>query len=117
MVPYTRGPEYSRNFNQVLSEADKLISNGSREITLLGQNVNAYNNQSKRLSDIIYALEEKKGLLRIRYTTSHPKDMTKDLLDAHKNCKKLMPLLHLPVQSGSDKILKSMNRKRSIKNI
>ena len=115
MVPYTRGPEYSRNFNQVLSEADKLISNGSREITLLGQNVNAYNNQSKRLSDIIYALEEKKGLLRIRYTTSHPKDMTKDLLDAHKNCKKLMPLLHLPVQSGSDKILKSMNRKHSIK--
>ena len=115
VVPYTRGPEYSRNFNQVLSEADKLISNGSREITLLGQNVNAYNNQSKRLSDIIYALEEKKGLLRIRYTTSHPKDMTKDLLDAHKNCKKLMPLLHLPVQSGSDKILKSMNRKHSIK--
>ena len=106
MVPYTRGPEYSSNFNQVLSEADKLISNGSREITLLGQNVNAYNNQSKRLSDIIYALEEKKGLLRILYTTSHPKDMTKDLLDAHKNCKKLMPLLHLQCNQALTKYLK-----------
>ncbi len=115
VVPYTRGPEYSRNFNEILSEADKLISNGAREITLLGQNVNAYNDKNKRLSDIIYALEKKKGLLRIRYTTSHPKDMTKDLLDAHEHCKKLMPFLHLPVQSGSDKILKSMNRKHSIR--
>ena len=115
MVPYTRGPEYSRNFEEILEEAEKLISNGSREITLLGQNVNAYNNNGKRLSDIIHALEEKKDLIRIRYTTSHPKDMTKDLIETHKVCKKLMPLLHLPVQSGSDKILKSMNRKHSIK--
>ena len=115
VVPYTRGPEYSRNFEEILNEADNLISNGSKEITLLGQNVNAYNNNNKRLSDIIYALEKKKDLLRIRYTTSHPKDMTKDLIEAHKDCSKLMPLLHLPVQSGSDKILKSMNRKHNIK--
>ena len=115
VVPYTRGPEHSRNFGEILREAEKLISNGSREITLLGQNVNAYNNNGKRLSDIIYALEEKKDLVRIRYTTSHPKDMTKDLIETHKVCKKLMPLLHLPVQSGSDKILKSMNRKHSVK--
>ena len=115
VVPYTRGPEHSRDFGEILNEADKLISNGSKEIILLGQNVNAYKNNNKRLSDIIYALEKKKKLLRIRYTTSHPKDMTNDLLEAHKDCKKLMPLLHLPVQSGSDKILKSMNRKHSIK--
>tara|TARA_A100001015_G_scaffold2383_1_gene3157 strand:+ start:3812 stop:5167 length:1356 start_codon:yes stop_codon:yes gene_type:complete len=115
VVPYTRGPEYSRSFEEILDEADKLISNGSREITLLGQNVNAYNKNNKRLSDIIHALEKKKNLLRIRYYTSHPKDMTSDLLEAHKECSKLMPLLHLPVQSGSDKILKTMNRKHNIK--
>ncbi len=115
VVPYTRGPEYSRNFHEILSEADKLIKNGAREITLLGQNVNAYEDQGMRLSDIICELEKKNELLRIRYTTSHPKDMSKDLLEAHVNCKKLMPLLHLPVQSGSDKILKKMNRKHSIK--
>ncbi len=115
VVPYTRGPEHSRNFQEILNEADRLISNGSREITLLGQNVNAYNDNSKRLSDIIYALEKKKDLLRVRYYTSHPKDMTKDLFEAHKDCTKLMPLLHLPVQSGSDVILKSMNRKHNIK--
>ncbi len=116
VVPYTRGPEYSRNFEEILIEADQLIDNGAREITLLGQNVNAYCNNTKRLSDILYELEKKKDLLRIRYTTSHPKDMTEDLLEAHKNCKKLMPLLHLPVQSGSDAILKSMNRKHNVKN-
>ena len=115
VVPYTRGPEHSRNFNEILNEADNLINNGSKEITLLGQNVNAYSDGKKRLSDIIYALEKKRDLLRIRYTTSHPKDMTKDLFEAHKDCTKLMPLLHLPVQSGSDKILKSMNRKHNIK--
>ena len=115
VVPYTRGPEYSRNFSEVLKEADSLIRNGAKELTLLGQNVNAYNDNNKRLSDIIYALEEKKGLLRIRYTTSHPKDMTQDLIEAHKDCSKLMPLLHLPVQSGSDKILKNMNRKHNIR--
>ena len=115
VVPYTRGPEYSRNFEEILNEADSLIANGSREITLLGQNVNAYKNNNRRLSDIIYALEERKNLKRIRYYTSHPKDMTTDLFKAHKDCKKLMPLLHLPVQSGSDKILKEMNRKHDIK--
>ena len=115
VVPYTRGPEYSRNFEEILNEADSLIANGSREITLLGQNVNAYKNNNRRLSDIIYALEERKNLKRIRYYTSHPKDMTIDLFKAHKDCKKLMPLLHLPVQSGSDKILKEMNRKHDIK--
>ena len=115
VVPYTRGPEHSRNFHEILNEADRLISNGSKELILLGQNVNAYNDNSKRLSDIIYALEKKKDLLRVRYYTSHPKDMTKDLFEAHKDCTKLMPLLHLPVQSGSDVILKSMNRKHTIK--
>ncbi len=114
VVPYTRGPEHSRNFDEILDEAESLIRNGSREITLLGQNVNAYQNNNKRLSDIIYALEKKRDLKRIRYTTSHPKDMTNDLLDAHKDCEKLMPLLHLPVQSGSNKILQSMNRKHTI---
>ena len=115
VVPYTRGPEHSRNFHEILNEADRLISNGSKEIILLGQNVNAYNDNNKYLSDIIYALEKKKDLLRVRYYTSHPKDMTKDLFEAHKDCTKLMPLLHLPVQSGSDTILKSMNRKHNIK--
>ena len=115
VVPYTRGAEYSRNFNEILNEADELINNGAREITLLGQNVNAYKNNNKRLSDLIYALEKRKKLLRIRYTTSHPKDMTSDLLEVYQNSAKLMPLLHLPVQSGSDKILKSMNRKHNIK--
>ena len=116
VVPYTRGPEYSRNFKEVLEEADELIKKGTREIILLGQNVNAYNDKNdKRLSDIIHALQKKKDLIRIRYYTSHPKDMTKDLIEAHKECSKLMPLLHLPVQSGSDKILKNMNRKHSIK--
>ena len=115
VVPYTRGAEYSRNFNEILNEADELIDNGAREITLLGQNVNAYKNNNKRLSDLIYALEKRKKLLRIRYTTSHPKDMTSDLLEVYQNSTKLMPLLHLPVQSGSDKILKSMNRKHTIK--
>ena len=114
VVPYTRGPEHSRSYNEILNEADELIANGSSEITLLGQNVNAYNNQKKRLSDIIYNLNEKKGLKRIRYTTSHPKDMTNDLVNAHKDCSKLMPLLHLPVQSGADKILRKMSRKHSI---
>ena len=114
VVPYTRGPEFSRNYEEIINEAEKLISNGAKEITLLGQNVNDYKYKNKRLSDIICALEKKEDLLRIRYTTSHPKDMTKDLIEAHKNCKKLMPLLHLPVQSGSNKILKNMNRKHSI---
>jgi tRNA-2-methylthio-N6-dimethylallyladenosine synthase len=115
VVPYTRGPEYSRPFDQVLDEAKQLRDNGTREIILLGQNVNAYNFDNYRLSNLILELEKLSGIERIRYTTSHPKDMTEDLIDVYKNTKKLMPLVHLPIQSGSDKILNLMNRKHSIK--
>ena len=118
VVPYTRGPEYSRPFNQIIDEAKMLVQNGSKEIILLGQNVNAYNykevSKEFRLSDLIMSLEKINGVERIRYTTSHPRDMTKDLLDCYKNSKKLMPLVHLPIQSGSDKILKLMNRKHKV---
>ena len=118
VVPYTRGPEFSRSSNEIINEARHLVSNGAKEITLLGQNVNAYNykNQVKtfHLSDLIYELSELKELKRIRYTTSHPKDVTEDLIKAHQDCKKLMPILHLPVQSGSSNILKTMNRKHDI---
>ena len=118
VVPYTRGPEYSRSFNEIITEAKQLVGNGAREITLLGQNVNAYEykTQSKthRLSDLIFKLNEFKELKRIRYTTSHPKDVTKDLIEAHRDCTKLMPILHLPVQSGSSKVLQAMNRKHNI---
>jgi len=119
VVPYTRGPEFSRSFDEIINEAKELIANGVKEITLLGQNVNAYNykNDTKtyRLSDLIFQLNDLKELKRIRYTTSHPKDVTKDLIEAHKKCEKLMPILHLPVQSGSSKILKAMNRNHNIK--
>ena len=115
VVPYTRGPEYSRPFDQVLKEAKQLIDNGSKEIILLGQNVNAYDYDGQRLSNLIIELEKFSNLERIRYTTSHPMDMTDDLIDVYKNSKKLMPLVHLPVQSGSDKVLKLMNRKHTIK--
>jgi len=115
VVPYTRGPEYSRPFKQIIEEAKNLVRNGAREIILLGQNVNAYNfaenNRDYRLSSLIRELNKIKSLKRIRYTTSHPKDMTEDLINCYKDCEKLMPFLHLPVQSGSDKILKLMNRK------
>jgi len=112
VVPYTRGPEYSRPFQQIIDEAQNLVSNGTMEIILLGQNVNAYNSNKKyRLSSLIRALSNIKNLKRIRFTTSHPKDMTEDLIDCYRDCKKLMPLLHLPIQSGSNKILKLMNRK------
>ena len=118
VVPYTRGPEYSRSFNQIVDEAKILVKNGSKEIILLGQNVNAYNhketNKSFRLSDLIASLEKINGIERIRYTTSHPRDMTKDLLDCYKDSKKLMPFVHLPIQSGSNKILKLMNRKHKV---
>ena len=118
VVPYTRGPEHSRSFSEIINEAKQLITNGVREITLLGQNVNAYKykgqNKNYHLSDLIFELNSLKDLKRIRYTTSHPKDVTKDLIEAHKNCKKLMPILHLPVQSGSSNILKAMNRKHTI---
>jgi len=115
VVPFTRGPEYSRPFDQILDEAKQLVENGSKEIILLGQNVNAYNFENYRISNLILELEKLSGVQRIRYTTSHPKDMTDDLIDVYKNSKKLMPLVHLPVQSGSDKVLKLMNRKHSIK--
>ncbi len=114
VVPYTRGPEYSRSFIEIISEAKQLVNNGSQEIILLGQNVNAYNFKGQKLSDLLYSLSEIKNLKRIRYTTSHPKDFTNDLIEAHAKCKKLMPLLHLPVQSGSTKILQSMNRGHTI---
>jgi len=116
VVPYTRGPEYSRPFEQIIDEAQNLVSNGAREIILLGQNVNAYNyNKKYRLSTLIRALSNIKNLKRIRFTTSHPKDMTEDLIDCYRDCEKLMPFLHLPIQSGSNKILKLMNRKHDRK--
>ena len=114
VVPYTRGPEYSRPFKQILDEAKSLIQNGVKEIVLLGQNVNAYKDDKFRLSDLLLEIEKLSGVERIRYTTSHPKDMTDDLIDVYKYSKKLMPLVHLPVQSGSNKILNLMNRKHNI---
>ncbi len=110
VVPYTRGPEHSRSLKEIISETKQLVEHGTKEIILLGQNVNAYNFENYKLSDLLYALEDIKDLKRVRYTTSHPKDFTEDLIDSHSKCKKLMPLLHLPVQSGSTKILKKMNR-------
>ncbi len=115
VVPYTRGPEYSRSIDEILTEARQLIKNGSKEIILLGQNVNAYNYKNYKLSDLIHELNNLYGLERIRFTTSHPKDMTEDLIETYSSCNKLMPLLHLPVQSGSSKVLKLMNRKHNIK--
>ena len=119
VVPYTRGPEYSRPFNQIINEAKDLIQSGVKEIILLGQNVNAYSythkNKEFRLSDLLFELESFDQLERVRYMTSHPKDMTEDLINTYKICNKLMPLVHLPVQSGSNKILKLMNRKHTIK--
>ncbi len=115
VVPYTRGAEFSRSIKEIIKEAKQLVNNGAREIHLLGQNVNAYNFEKKKLSDLIFEISKIKNLKRIRYTTSHPKDFSDDLIDAHKNFEKLMPLVHLPVQSGSDKILEEMNRKHTIK--
>ncbi len=114
VVPYTRGPEFSRSIGELITEAKQLVDNGSQEITLLGQNVNAYNYKEKKLSNLISEISKIKKLKRIRYTTSHPRDFTKDLIQAHKDCKKLMPLIHLPVQSGSNKVLENMNRKHTI---
>ena len=115
VVPYTRGAEVSRPVEKVVSEARSLVDKGVKEITLLGQNVNAYHGASEvgtqfSLAKLIWKLEKIDGLERIRYTTSHPNDMTDDLIEAHADCRKLMPYLHLPVQSGSNKILKRMNR-------
>ncbi len=114
VVPFTRGPEYSRPFSQIIDEAKSLVDSGAKELILLGQNVNAYNNKGTRLSNLILEIEKISGIERIRYSTSHPKDMTEDLIEVYKYSKKLMPLIHLPVQSGSNKILKLMNRKHSI---
>ena len=114
VVPYTRGPEFSRSVEEILNECNQLVANGSKEIILLGQNVNAYNFKGKKLSNLIIAIAKIKKLERIRYTTSHPIDFTPDLIEVHRSTKKLMPLIHLPVQSGSNKILKKMNRKHKI---
>ncbi|MDJ0627059.1 MAG: tRNA (N6-isopentenyl adenosine(37)-C2)-methylthiotransferase MiaB [Rhodobacter sp.] len=117
VVPYTRGAEVSRPATKVLAEARDLVERGVREITLLGQNVNAYHGDGPdgvwSLARLIRALAEIDGLDRIRFTTSHPNDMSDDLIAAHGDCEKLMPYLHLPVQSGSDRILKLMNRKHT----
>ena len=115
VVPYTRGSENSRPVSRVIDEAKQLVESGVKEITLLGQNVNAYHGagldgREWSLAKLIWELEKIDGLARIRFTTSHPNDMTEDLIEAHGTCKKLMPYLHLPVQSGSNKILKRMNR-------
>jgi len=118
VVPYTRGPEYSRPFYQILEEAEILVKKGAKEIILLGQNVNAYSyfdkNKEFRLSNLIMSLEKISELDRIRYTTSHPRDMTDDLIGCYSKSKKLMPFVHLPIQSGSNKILKLMNRKHRV---
>ena len=118
VVPFTRGPEYSRPFSKIIKEAEELIKNGVKEITLIGQNVNAYsykeNSKFYKISDLINELEKISELKRIRYTTSHPRDMTDDLIDCYSTSKKLMPFIHLPIQSGSNKILKLMNRKHTV---
>ena len=114
VVPYTRGPEYSRPLKEIINETKELVKNGAKEIILLGQNVNAYKNEKYRLSDLIIEIEKIPQVKRIRYTTSHPRDMTDDLINVYSFSKKLMPFVHLPVQSGSDKILKLMNRKHLI---
>ena len=116
VVPYTRGAEYSRSIIELVQECKSLVSNGAKEITLLGQNVNAYNFKGERLSNLIKEISKIKNLERIRYTTSHPIDFTEDLIKIHNTSEKLMPLIHLPVQSGSNKILKMMNRKHTIEN-
>ncbi len=110
VVPYTRGAEISRPWQDVVDEAHQLVDAGAREIVLLGQNVNAWSDGERGLAELIRALAKIDGLERIRYTTSHPTDMTNALIAAHGEVEKLMPYLHLPVQSGSDRILKAMNR-------
>ena len=118
VVPFTRGPEYSRPFKKIISEAEHLVNNGVKEITLIGQNVNAYSYKENlkvyKISNLINELEKFSELKRIRYTTSHPLDMTEDLIECYSTNKKLMPFIHLPIQSGSNKILKLMNRKHTV---
>lgn len=118
VVPYTRGSEVSRPVHQILNEARQLVEGGVREITLLGQNVNAWRAEGPdgrewSLGDLLYQLAEIPGLARLRYTTSHPRDMDDRLIEAHRDLRSLMPYLHLPVQSGSDRILKAMNRRHT----
>jgi tRNA-2-methylthio-N6-dimethylallyladenosine synthase len=118
VVPYTRGAEISRPFNHLMAEAEKLVEAGAREITLLGQNVNAWSGEDAKgraigLDGLIRALDKLPDLQRIRYTTSHPNDFTDGLIAAHGEVGKLMPYLHLPVQSGNDRILKAMNRQHT----
>jgi tRNA-2-methylthio-N6-dimethylallyladenosine synthase len=118
VVPYTRGPEHSRAPEKILAEAHALAARGAREIVLLGQNVNAYRGTDAKgaawsLARLIEALAGIKEILRIRYTTSHPRDMSEDLIEAHAGIAKLMPFLHLPVQSGSDTVLEAMNRQHT----
>ena len=116
VVPYTRGAEISRPFADLVAEAERLVEAGAKEITLLGQNVNAWRDADGRgLEKLIEALAGIPALARIRYTTSHPNDMTQGLIEAHRDVPKLMPMLHLPVQSGSDRVLKAMNRSHSVK--
>jgi tRNA-2-methylthio-N6-dimethylallyladenosine synthase len=115
VVPYTRGAEFSRPVAQVLAEAQQLVARGVREVTLLGQNVNAYCGKDEQgepatLAKLVTVIAEIPGLERVRYTTSHPRDMSDDLIEEHARNSKLMPYLHLPVQAGSDRILKAMNR-------
>ena len=119
VVPYTRGPEFSRPINDILIEIDKYVNQGVKEIIFLGQNVNAYHGKgadgkSKDLAYLINKVSEIEKLSRIRYMTSHPIDMTDSLIEVHKTNTKLMPFLHLPIQSGSDKVLKDMNRKHTV---
>ena len=120
VVPYTRGAEISRPWSDLIDEAKALVDGGAREITLLGQNVNAWSGEDEKghfqgLDGLIRALDKIAGLKRIRYMTSHPNDMTEGLIAAHGDVTKLMPFLHLPVQSGSDRILKAMNRSHSVR--
>ena len=120
VVPYTRGPEFSRPVEDIIIETKKYVANGVKEIILLGQNVNAYhgknqNGKSKDLAYLINKISEIDAVKRIRYMTSHPIDMKDSLIEVHATNPKLMPFLHLPIQSGSDKILKKMNRKHTVK--
>ena len=119
VVPYTRGSEYSRPSASILAEAEGLAAKGAREITLLGQNVNAYrgagpDDETWPLARLIKALAQVRGLERLRYTTSHPRDMSDDLIAAHRDVAELMPYLHLPIQSGSDRVLQAMNRQHGV---
>ncbi len=120
VVPYTRGAEQSRPAAAILAEARRMVAQGTREIALLGQNVNAWHGEGPdgriwSLARLLHALAELPGLLRLRYTTSHPNDMSDDLIAAHRDNAKLLPFLHLPVQSGSDRVLRAMNRKHDVR--